>query len=233
MSTRGGVAWLDSNGEWRGVYNHSDSYPTGLGIEVLREAKGIGIGNLKKELQAFGDWREYKNAGVCEYCGERRGQAINISGIIVAPVRHIKKSADDGAVDAQTVLKNISDTAYPDPEARHHEHSRTGPASHFDPRKDPLFMEWVYLLKDGKPGGDASVEIWAHAHVPRGHPGAVKNGKRYYGHALAFNVREAELVYLTDNELSSLADDIERLGNSIAYGLGEDAVADDKARGVK
>jgi hypothetical protein len=127
MSTRGAVAWLE-NGEWIGVYNHYDSYPTNLGVEVYEKATSLGAENMVNLLKGYGDWRELINGGVCEYCGKVAGQPHSISGEII-------------------LGKNLPQP--PDPDAKHHEHG-DGKSDQFDPRIDPLFMEWVYLILPNK-----------------------------------------------------------------------------------
>ena len=88
MSTRGCVAIRRNDGGWIGVYNHSDSYPTGLGAEVwdhvqaLRK-RGKTLRQFAEELLKYDDWQNYLNGGVCPYCGRRgQGQPHSISSNI-------------------------------------------------------------------------------------------------------------------------------------------------------
>jgi len=70
MSTRGCVA-IKQGGSWVGVYNHSDSYPTGLGKELwdyLKEVKDLK--RFADELLSYDDWRNFRSGGVCQYCGK-------------------------------------------------------------------------------------------------------------------------------------------------------------------
>ena len=66
---------------WRGVYNHSDSYPTCLGQaiydhlieQMTREQKTLA--EIGESILAFDDWRNYRNGGICPYCGKIASQA--------------------------------------------------------------------------------------------------------------------------------------------------------------
>lgn len=72
MSTRGVVAIRREDGGWTGVYNHWDSYPTGLGEEVFAHVRAVPARyrqDFALKLLQYDDWREYQNEGVCEYCG--------------------------------------------------------------------------------------------------------------------------------------------------------------------
>lgn len=160
MSTRGSVAWLDKKGKWEGVYNHFDSYPSGLGDEVLAAIKKYGVAGLIEELHPFDDWRQLGSTGVCEYCGKRRGQPHSISG--VASVHHHTKMLTDArplTAEEKEALAVFKKTGFPDPQAKHHKHNKMG--KKFDPREDPLFMEYVYLIRPDK----NAVEVWSHCHA--------------------------------------------------------------------
>ena len=71
MSTRGVVA-LAQGDDWVGVYNHSDSYPTGLGRAVWAHLQSEGVAKVQEKMLQFDDWRAYLAGGLCEYCGEKR-----------------------------------------------------------------------------------------------------------------------------------------------------------------
>lgn len=135
MSTRGSVAWVDETGKWHGVYNHSDSYPTYLGREVFEKCKGMGISHVVNALKQYGDWREFQRGGICEYCGKHEGQPHSINATVFIDKR-----------------KGVS---FPDPKAKNHSHGNSR-KDQFDPRKDPLFMEWVYLLRPE----ENKIEVW-------------------------------------------------------------------------
>jgi DNA-directed RNA polymerase subunit RPC12/RpoP len=205
MSTRGCVAIKTEDG-WRGVFNHWDSYPTGLGkelwhhlrrtredectyrcLECGKEFKGrLAIpvyhnkeitaikcpycrGKIARDLKEFaekllqyGDWREYLNKGVCEYCGKPKGQPCNISGRIFLPVKKTEEEireyyeampwAKDNPEQVRQsiesdleILHNIERTGYPDPEAKYHSHrGKESQITNLDP--DPLFIIWVYVI---------------------------------------------------------------------------------------
>lgn len=156
MSTRGSVAWKDANGKWVGVYNHSDSYPTCLGSSVFDTVKRLGAANTLKRLQSVGDWREFESGGVCKYCGKVAGQPHSISGDIY--------------------IRAIEEKGFPDPEAKKHQHS-AGAKEQFDPRKDPLFLEWVYIiLADGK------IEVWKSVDHKDRNPALPCTGKKRPGY---------------------------------------------------
>ncbi len=82
MSTRGCVAVRQEDGSWKGVYNHYDSYPAGLGEEV-KKACANNADHLQEfcdEMLKYGDWRDFRDGGVCEYCGKTGlGQPVNIN----------------------------------------------------------------------------------------------------------------------------------------------------------
>lgn len=91
MSTRGCVAFGTPE-KWRGVYNHFDSYPTGLGREVWERAivnlaspaNPRGLLVWRDKVLNFDDWRAYLAGGICEYCGKPAGQPHSINGLICA-----------------------------------------------------------------------------------------------------------------------------------------------------
>lgn len=136
MSTRGCVAIAKGDG-FRGVYNHFDSYPTGLGKELWAHLQGRDLEQFAKELLQYGDWREYLNGGTCEYCGKEAGQPCDISGVIFALAGH---------QPIPEIQMNLSRTGYADPEAKHHKHVSAEDAQMTDQDADPLFIEWVYVL---------------------------------------------------------------------------------------
>jgi hypothetical protein len=107
MGTRGSVAWVRSNGEWQGVYNHFDSYPTQLGQEVwgALRARKFDMQALIKDLKKVKRW--------------------------------------ENLVDG--ISKEV------DPEEKL-----------FDPRTDPLYMEWIYFLDVKR----RVIEVWTNKSVP-------------------------------------------------------------------
>jgi len=75
MGTRGAVG-IGTPENFRALYNHWDSYPTGLGAEVWAEVqrrKG-DLHAFAKELLEYDDWRAYGNKGICQYCGKKTTQ---------------------------------------------------------------------------------------------------------------------------------------------------------------
>lgn len=129
MSTRGAVAIKTDKG-WRGVYNHFDSYPDGLGREVWVHLK-TQVDSLKEfatGLLATDDWRNYLGGGLCEYCGKRGlGQPHTING-------EVAYSKSEG---------------FADPEAKHHKHGDLSDKITHD-TGDPLFIEYVYVIDADK-----------------------------------------------------------------------------------
>jgi hypothetical protein len=131
MSTRGCVAIKHGGKEqWLGVYNHSDSYPTGLGKELwdyLHQPE-VNLIRFSVELLKYGDWRDYLGGGICPYCGKVGfGQPCNIRGDIY--------------------LAGVEGKMFPDPDAKYHKHS--DPDSKIRSTKakyDALFIEWVYVV---------------------------------------------------------------------------------------
>jgi len=172
MSTRGCVA-IGTPENWRGVYNHWDSYPTGLGQAVWQHLQtileeGKTLDEFARELLTYDDWRAYLNKGICEYCGKRTTQPHSISGVIVCrsdeqfetkeqmrayywslPAWQGREADIERAVNLEwKIRESIERTDYPDPEAKYHEHdTRPVEEQHItsdDP--DPLFIEWVYVI---------------------------------------------------------------------------------------
>lgn len=131
MSTRGCVAVWTGRHRWRGVYNHSDSYPTGLGKELWDYLHQDGVDLIKfgEELMHYGDWREYRNGGLCEYCGKVGvGQPHTISGDIY-------------------VAHHQDGQAFPDPDATKHQHGTEKARIRSEHEKqEGLFIEWVYVI---------------------------------------------------------------------------------------
>jgi len=124
MSTRGIVA-VGTLARWQGIYNHYDSYPTGLGkdlYEHLAEQMTRGQKTLTEigaAILAFDDWRNYLAGGVCPYCGQIASQAHDIS--ISLDLR--PKPGE-----------------YPDPDCQQHHH-------------EPLSETYIYTRRDMKDSG--------------------------------------------------------------------------------
>jgi hypothetical protein len=131
MSTHGIVAFGTLR-KWRGVYNHSDSYPTGLGKELHHYllatlATGKTLEDIGQDILRFDDWRNYLKGGICEYCGKMTGQAHSISGAMAASRRK----------------------GYPDPRARHHSHNSLDRLDELQYTQRDVAdsgIQWVYVL---------------------------------------------------------------------------------------
>lgn len=71
MGTRGCVG-IGTPKKWRGVYNHWDSYPTGLAEAVWSAATGYeDLRKFAEDLLQFDEWRDFLNGGVCQFCGKK------------------------------------------------------------------------------------------------------------------------------------------------------------------
>ncbi len=131
MSTRGCVA-VGTPKNWRGIYNHSDSYPTYLGAELFEhlireQLAGKTFAEIGESILRFDDWRNYLAGGVCQYCGKITGQPHSISGGIYG--------------------KEVENGKYPDPQAKHHHHNDLNEDNLItSDNPDPLFIEWVYVI---------------------------------------------------------------------------------------
>ena len=218
MSTRGCVA-IGTPEAWRGVYNHFDSYPTGLGCavwhhlqELLKEGKTREA--FARDLLSYDDWRAYLAKGICEYCGKRTSQPHSISGVIFMRKeefttkdemrRHFQSLPAwkgriveiDRMIQAEWQIRdNIARTGYPDPRVKHHKHE-TGSAENrhiTSEAADPLFIEWVYVL-DPKAGTLHVLTHTGHS-KPNGRlPEGVwsrptGNGRWDYGHCVYWHER--------------------------------------------
>lgn len=164
MSTRGCVA-IGTEAKWTGVYNHYDSYPTGLGKELWDHLRGKDLTKFAEEMLRYDDWRNYLNGGTCEYCGKKgQGQPHGISGVICVREERFKtrremreyfkslpawKGRDDEIkrmVETEwKIRRNIERTGYPDPKAKYHKHGDLTDKITSD-NPDPLFIEWVYVV---------------------------------------------------------------------------------------
>jgi hypothetical protein len=190
MSTRGCVA-VGTVNRWRGVYNHYDSYPTGLGSDlyehlIARVVKdGKTLAEIGDDLLKFDDWRNYLKGGVCEYCGKIAGQPHSIRGDIA-------------------MAKDNGSRKYPDPEAKYHEHNDlTDVAAEqiTSANPDPLFLEWVYIID---PKADV-IHVLRHescklTRVPKNfdhrNEGCRKlsGGRYHYGHCVFKHVHVCDLT---------------------------------------
>jgi hypothetical protein len=144
---------------WRGVYNHYDSYPTGLGEDLW----GVLVGETTEEtenaegagdpvavidaLARYGDWREYLNGGQCQHCGKTGvGQPHSYSmspDAIKWDIENNQKPKHPAEIEAHN---NFHETGFPDPEAKWHKHAAGEVLPFSSESPDPLSIEWVYVI---------------------------------------------------------------------------------------
>lgn len=138
MSTRGCVAVKQQQG-FKGVYNHYDSYPEGLGKDIWdylqNEMKTTPLAKITKQLLKYDDWRNFLNGGICEYCGKvGKGHPHSISGeICIEPYTN------------EQVKQNVKDTEFPDPKSKYHSHGKL--ADKITEKDVPdNWLEWIYVI---------------------------------------------------------------------------------------
>lgn len=210
MSTRGCVA-VGNEKEYKGVYNHWDSYPSGLGKDVWDMIQERGIREVAEGILQYGDWREYVNIGVCEYCGKKVGQphSISIFGVGDRDTKEkIEKywrgmpwaaekpdQVEDSIKGDLKMLDNIAKTGYPDPEAKRHSHGKGAKDQMTEKNADPLFIEWVYILDPER----GTIIVLCHRSDDvtsgeiRGEPIVRKDGYTDYGHCAYRHIKLCEL----------------------------------------
>lgn len=219
MSTRGCVAIAFPRGHWKGVYNHSDSYPTWLGKKLWAylHRDHVELEGFAEILLHYDDWRNFLNGGRCEYCGQvGMGQPHNISGALFIPDIP-ERFPDEAAMRAYfqrlpawagrdadierevqaaaAIAKARQETGYPDPEAKHHEHGKlTDKITSEAP--NPLFIEWVYVVDVEK----RTITVLAHqddgkteGRVRLGGPTRRHDGYWDYGHCAFRHIKVAEV----------------------------------------
>ena len=177
-----------------------------------RAKAGRDLKEFAERLLQFGDWREYLNSGVCNYCGKCAGQPCNISGIICLPIRETEKEIREyweamswakekpeqvkQGIEAELeILHNIKQTGYPDPEVKYHSHiGKEAQITSDNP--DPLFIEWVYIIDPER----RTMVILAHqsdkktkGDVREGEPVLRDNGYWDYGHCAYRHIEVARI----------------------------------------
>jgi len=168
MSTRGAVG-IGTPKKFLSVYNHFDSYPTGLGKEVWGHLQGKDLSEFAKELLSYGDWREYLNEGVCEYCGKKAGQPCNISGVLgtgtpfqnlsyhneqgmrafyqgLPAWRDREDDIEDMIARENQLLANVKATGFIDPLAVYHSHVSKKESQMTQNNVNPVYIEWAYVI---------------------------------------------------------------------------------------
>jgi hypothetical protein len=162
--------------KWEGLYNHFDSYPSGLGAELYEHltrqivVERKTLAEVCDNILKFDDWRNYLKGGVCEYCGKITGQAHTISGAICAhgsteefktraemagfyrqlPAWAGREAEIERMVESEFAIRETrARTGYPDPDAKFHQHNSLADVSaeHItSAHSDPLFIEWAYVI---------------------------------------------------------------------------------------
>ena len=141
MSTRGCVGVMTGESSWTAVFNHWDSYPSGLGKdvwEVVKKSK-VRVAEFCQEMMFYNDWREFLNQGICQYCGKKGvGQPCDIRGRIMS------QESEERAKKAKDPNYQIQ---YPDPDAKHHDHDNS---HHYiksdDAAEEAIWIEWAYIF---------------------------------------------------------------------------------------
>lgn len=170
MSTSGFVG-IGTPEQFTGRYNHWDSYPTGLGMDVWTTVQRFlhddrHLKGFAQRLLGFTDWRQMASGGRCEYCGQITGQPHSMSALILIPddsnapsiteyIDAVQRRtgisagrAREIAAEEWPIIDNCRRTGYPDPAAQYHEHDARNPEeSAITPENvDWLFIDWAYLV---------------------------------------------------------------------------------------
>ena len=127
MATRGIVA-VGTKENWRGVYNHYDSYPTGLGRDLFEHIKTQSdVQTFANNLLQFDDWRNYLRGGICPYCGKKTTQPHSITGIL---------------------LRETEEGVFLDPNGLYHKHHTAQNQREFTPEQIAhTDCEWLYVVE--------------------------------------------------------------------------------------
>lgn len=158
MSTRGAIAYRTGDG-WEGVYNHSDSYPTGLGRDLWHFIHGNDEGAVPHTAQELADLIKATPQGFSSFDPINRTKRERFAELYAGTPYANSTGVDDGRFDgphgAYTSVEAQGDSrmkgCYPDPPGwkRDTRHGPTDPNSMApcgDTTCDPLFMEWVYVV---------------------------------------------------------------------------------------
>jgi len=158
MATYGCVA-VGTVDSWRGVFNGTDSYPTGLGRKVWAEGLRIGWDQLCEELVKYGTWKSYQSKGICPYCGNEASHVTLTKGPLIGwnLPRHIRDMAlripvpPEQHAEDKEAESNAKDTGYPDPERKWHEHApESAEEIQLKGFGDAIeHVDWLYLIDRG------------------------------------------------------------------------------------
>lgn len=191
MSTRGIVA-VGTKRDWKGTYNHSDSYPTGLGKEmyerIIRERlTGKTLAEIGHDVLSFDSWSSYTSGGVCQFCGKMAGSPHSYSGGITEYALHKElkteselreyfsstphathKSIESNVQEILKLRETVARTGYTDPDAKYHQHCEI---EYWTAADTDAGIEWIYVID---PPADR-------IHVLTSH-GVAKGAKRTHKH---------------------------------------------------
>lgn len=146
MATRGcvGVITGKTKNDWIGVYNHFDSYPEGLGIDLVQTIKkwlkkGKTLQEFCNELLKYNDWKHFSNHGLCPHCGKittgtPEGASINLN---------LPPSEDT----PEDIKRNLEKYGLTDPFWNWHIH--TNPDNKITPGRIEG-LEYIYLIHPQK-----------------------------------------------------------------------------------
>lgn len=116
MGTRGCVA-IGTLKEWKGVYNHYDSYPRELGKNLWNHLNEKKVDFVVENLLKYDEWEHYLKEGKCSYCKK-----------VTACAPH---SIRMGIVY--------------DSECEDHQHEDT--VEYYTHKNvDPSYIEWIYII---------------------------------------------------------------------------------------
>jgi len=153
MATRGCVAVKRGSG-WIGVYNHWDSYPSGLGKDLwdYLHQDGVEVKDFAEAILRYDDWRNFIGGGISLVGEHRRFESADEMRRYFRQLPAWQGRDDEIERMVQEELRikrNVEQTGFPDPGAAFHEHGLlSDKITSDDP--NPLFIEWVYVVDPEK-----------------------------------------------------------------------------------
>jgi hypothetical protein len=123
----------DGEKNWLGVFINEKSNPIEFGSQLWYEIQDHwkSLDRFATNLLKCGYWDEYKNGGLCQYCGKFGvGQPNTVSGYIF-----------------KLVQENEKYSMAPDPNSVYHNHIKPQPRLEAkNAIDDGLWIEWVYII---------------------------------------------------------------------------------------